>query len=257
MPQPELSQTLLALAFAFIMVLCRCGAAVMLLPGLGEDDPPPVLRVGIAGGLAVLLVPIVGPHLPPPPDGFLRLAGMLSGELLAGAFLGWLARLIALALPGAGQIISLNTGLSSVLQPDPTLGAQSSGIGKLFGMAVPVLILGSGLYAMPLSALAGSYSVWPAGGLPAGGDMTEMAVRAVSANFSLALRLAGPFMLMGLVWQVGLGLLSRLVPQLQIYFAALPGQVLGGLLLLAVLSGGLANVWLRAVGDSFAALPGH
>jgi flagellar biosynthetic protein FliR len=73
----------------------------------------------------------------------------------------------------------------------------------------------------------------------------------------LALRLAGPFMLMGLVWQVGLGLLSRLVPQLQIYFAALPGQVLGGLLLLAVLSGSLASVWLRAVGDGFAALPGH
>jgi flagellar biosynthetic protein FliR len=79
----------------------------------------------------------------------------------------------------------------------------------------------------------------------------------VSAHFALALRLAGPFMLMGLVWQVGLGLLSRLVPQLQIYFAALPGQVLGGLLLLAVLSGSLANVWLRAVGDSFTTLPGH
>jgi flagellar biosynthetic protein FliR len=257
MPAPELSQTLLALAFAFIMVLCRCGAAVMLLPGLGEDDPPPILRVGIAVGLAVLLVPVVAPHLPPPPDGFLRLAGMLIGELLAGGFLGWIARLIALALPCAGQIISLSTGLSSVLQPDPTLGAQSSGIGKLFNLASPVLILGSGLYAMPLSALAGSYTAWPAGGVPPGGDMTEMAVRAVSANFALALRLAGPFMLISLVWQVGLGLLSRLVPQLQIHFAALPGQVLGGLLLLALLSGGLANVWLGAVADSFATLPGH
>jgi flagellar biosynthetic protein FliR len=255
MPQPVLSQTLLSLAFAFIMVLCRCGAVVMLLPGLGEEGPPGMVRVGIAGAIAVLLVPVVAPQLPPPPDDFLRLVALLCGELLAGGFLGWLARLVALSLPAAGQIISLATGMSSVLQPDANFGAQTSGIGRLFGAAAPVLILTSGLYALPLSALAGSYTAWPAGALPPGADMTEMAVRAVSAHFALALRLAAPFLLIGMIWQMGLGLLSRLVPQLQIYFAALPGQVLGGLLLLATLSGGLAQVWLRAVGDAFTALP--
>lgn len=255
MPEAALSQTLLSLSFAFIMVMCRCGAAVMLLPGLGEEGPPVMVRVGIAGGLAALLVPVVGPVLPAPPADFAHLVALLCGEMLAGGFLGWLARLVALALPAAGQIISLTTGMSSVLQPDANFGAQSSGIGKLFSMAVPVLILGSGLYALPLSALAGSYLALPAGQLPPGADMTEMAVRAVSAHFSLALRLASPFLLIGMVWQMGLGLLSRLVPQLQIYFAALPGQVLGGLLLLATLSGVLANIWLRAVGDGFGALP--
>jgi flagellar biosynthetic protein FliR len=238
MPEPALTQTLLGLSFAFVMVLCRCGAAVMLLPGLGEDGPPPLVRVGLAGGLAILLVPVVAPQLPPPPEKFARLVALLCGELLAGGFLGWLARLVALALPAAGQLISLSTGLSSVLQPDANFGAQTSGLGKLFGMAGPVLILGSGLYA-----------------LPPGADMTEMAVRAVSAHFSLALRLGAPFMLVGMVWQMGLGLLARLVPQLQVHFAALPGQVLGGLFLLAALSGSLADVWLHAVGDSFAVLP--
>jgi flagellar biosynthetic protein FliR len=255
MPEPALTQTLLGLSFAFVMVLCRCGAAVMLLPGLGEDGPPPLVRVGLAGGLAILLVPVVAPQLPPPPEKFARLVALLCGELRAGGFLGWLARLVALALPAAGQLISLSTGLSSVLQPDANFGAQTSGLGKLFGMAGPVLILGSGLYALPLSALAGSYAALPAGALPPGADMTEMAVRAVSAHFSLALRLGAPFMLVGMVWQMGLGLLARLVPQLQVHFAALPGQVLGGLFLLAALSGSLADVWLHAVGDSFAVLP--
>jgi flagellar biosynthetic protein FliR len=82
-----------------------------------------------------------------------------------------------------------------------------------------------------------------------------MVVRAVGGHFTLALRLASPFLLTGLVWQVGLGLMSRLVPQMQIYFAALPGQVLGGLALLAVLAGGVAEVWLRAVADAFGHLP--
>ncbi|HTZ71930.1 MAG TPA: flagellar biosynthetic protein FliR [Acetobacteraceae bacterium] len=255
MPEPALTQELLALSFAFMMVLCRCGAAVMLLPGFGEEGPPVTVRAGIAIGLAVLLVPSIAPQLPPPPDNFVRLVALLVGELLAGGFLGWLARVVALALPAAGQIVSLATGLSSVLQPDADFGASTSSLGKLFAMMMPVLILASGLYALPLTALAGSYAALPAGAPPPGADLTEMAVRAVSAHFALALRLAAPFLLIGTMWQVALGLISRLVPQIQIYFAALPGQVLGGLLLLAVLSGGVATVWLRAVGDAFQVLP--
>jgi flagellar biosynthetic protein FliR len=227
----------------------------MLLPGLGEDGPPATVRVGIALALTLLLVPVVTPHLPPQPQSFVRLVVLLCGELLAGGFLGWLARLVSLALPAAGQLISISTGLSSVLQPDAEFGAQTSGLGKLFGMAGPVLILSSGLYALPLSALAGSYAALPAGALPPGGDMTEMVVRAVGAHFALALNLAAPFLLAGMVWQIGLGLLARLVPQLQVYFAALPGQVLGGLFLLAALSAALSQVWMQAAAESFAVLP--
>jgi flagellar biosynthetic protein FliR len=253
--EAALSQLLLTWSFAFIMVLCRTGAAIMLLPGLSEDGSPAMLRIGLTLGVTVLLLPIVGPGLPPAPAGFMRLVALLAGELFAGGFLGWLARLVALALPAAGQLISLSTGMSSVLQPDANFGAQTAGIGRLFGIAAPVLLLASGAYVMPLSALAGSYAAWPAGALPPGQDVMQMVVGAVSANFALALRLASPFLLIGLIWQLGLGLLSRLVPQLQIYFATLPGQVLGGLFLLALLAGSLSSVWLRATEDSFGHLP--
>jgi flagellar biosynthetic protein FliR len=243
------------LAFAFVLVMCRCGAAVMLLPGFGEEEPPVMLRVGVAGALAVLLVPVVAPVLPALPAGFMKLSGMVAVELLAGGMLGWLARLVALALPAAGQIISLMTGLSSVLQPDPTFGAQSAALGRLFSLLAPVLMLATGLYALPLGALAGSYAVLPAGGAIASGELAEVAVRAVSASFALALRLAAPFVLLSTIWHVGLGLMARLVPQIQIYFAALPGQVLGGLLLLVVLAGPLIHAWLSASSDALGVLP--
>jgi flagellar biosynthetic protein FliR len=245
-----LAGQLSGLAFAFTLLMCRCGAAVMLLPGFGEEEPPVMLRVGIAGALAVLLVPVVAPVLPKLPAGFINLAGMVAVELVAGGVLGWLARLVALALPAAGQIISLMTGLSSVLQPDPTFGAQSAALGRLFNLLAPVLVLATGLYALPLGALAGSYAVLPAGAAVASADMAEVAVRSVSASFALALRLAAPFVLVSTIWHVGLGLMARLVPQIQIYFAALPGQVLGGLLLLAVLAGPLIHYWLAASADA-------
>jgi len=250
-----LSETLSGLAFAFMLVLCRCAAAVMLLPALGEADPPPMLRAGLALALAVLLAPVVAPALPKLPNHFLPLAGYVAGELMAGGVLGWLARLIALALPAAGQLISLTTGHSSVLQPDPLLGAQSAALGRLFNLAAPVVILASGLYALPIQALAGSYQVFPAGGMLPAGDLAETALRAVAASFSLALRLAAPFVLISFVWQAGLGLLSRLVPQIQVYFAAMPGQLLGGLLLLALLVGAIIAAWMGAVQEGFAGLP--
>ncbi len=251
-----ISHELLALAFTFMLVLCRSAAAVMLLPALGESEPPVMLRAGLAVGLAALLVPVVSASIPQEPASFLRLAGMVAVELLAGGLIGWLARLLVLALPAAGQVVSLMIGQSSVLQPDALLGAQSAVFGKLFSMLAPVLVLSTGLYALPLSALSDSYAVFPAGGGISSGDLAETAVKAVGGSFALALRLASPFVLLSVVWQVALGLLSRLVPQIQVYFLALPGQVLGGLLLAALLSAAIVHAWLTAVGDGFAHLPG-
>jgi len=244
-----------AQAFAFMLVVCRCAAAVMLLPALGESDPPPMIRAGIAFALAVLLTPAISGDLPPMPQNFLKLAGLIAGELLAGGVLGWLARLVALALSAAGQIMSLATGHSSVLQPDPMLGAQASALGRMFSLAAPVVILSTGLYTLPLTALAGSYHVFPAGGMVPPGDLAETALRAVAASFSLSLRLASPFLLISLLWQTGLGLLSRLVPHIQVYFAAMPAQLLGGLLLLALLGGSIVAAWSSATQDAFSALP--
>ena len=239
-----------------MLVLCRCAGAVMLLPGLGEEEPPAMVRGGLALSLAILLTPLEAGNFPHPPSSILVLAGMVACEILVGGLLGWLARVVALALPAAGQIVSLMTGLSSVLQPDAVLGAQSAALGRLFALLAPVLILASGLYALPLQALAGSYAIFPAGtGVPSG-DLLEVAVCAVSGGFSLAVRLAAPFILLSIVWQVGLGLLSRLVPTIQVYFASMPGQVLGGLLLVGTLAAALMHAWLEAVGESFSALPG-
>ncbi len=239
-------------AFAFALVLCRCGAAVMLLPGLGEAEPPAILRAGLALALVALVLPGVGALQQP--EGWTA-AGAVGAELLCGGVLGWLARCVSLALPMAGQVISFMLGLSSVVTPDPELG-QSSAVMKLFSLAAPVLVLGTGLWALPVAALSGSYALVPPGHLLPVADSADAAVRAGAAAFGLALRLAAPFVLASVVWQVALGLLARLIPQLQVYFAALPGQILGGLALLAVLATGIADAWVSSARDSLVSLPG-
>ena len=181
---------------------------------------------------------------------------MVCAELLVGGMLGWLTRLPALALGMAGAMVSYMLGLSSVVQADPALGGQSSALGRLFGLAAPVLVLSTGLYALPLQALGGSYGLFPPGSVVPAGPLAEGVTAAVVAAFGLALRLAGPFLLAGVVWQVGLGVLARVAPQLQAYAAATPGQILGGLALLAVLGSQMIEAWLGGVSSAWMLLPG-
>lgn len=255
MTDAELIQSLPSLAFAFSLVLCRTSAAVMLLPGLGEVDPPPTVRAGLALALSLLLLPSVAPLVPAAPSG-LGGAGMVASELLTGAALGTLARLPSLALSMAGAIASTMMGLSSVVQPDPALGGQSSALARMFGLMAPLLILSTGLYALPLSALAGSYQVVLPGAMMPAGPLAESVQQATSAALELSLRLAAPFILAGLLVQVGLGLLARLVPQLQVFTVLVPGQILGGLVLLGLLAGPMLATWSEAVSTAWSALPG-
>ena len=243
-------------AFAFVLVLGRVGAAMTLLPGLGESSPPAMVRAGLAVGITALLLPGIMPLIPHVPAALPTVAGMIAAEVVTGLWLGWLARLLVLALPIAGQFIAFMLGVSNVLVTDPELGAQGSALEQLFSLAAPLAVLISGLYALPLAALAGSYQLIAPGALLPAGDGTLLAVRAVAKSFTLALKLASPFVLATIVWHVVIGLVARLVPNVPVYFVALPGQILGGLLLLAALAGPLLAAWMDAAGAGFARLPG-
>ena len=256
MTDAALIEALPGWAFAFVLVLSRTGAAVMLLPGLGEVDPPSTVRAGLALAISVLLLPGVAAAVPAVPAGWGG-GGMVAAELLVGASLGWLARLPALALSMAGAIASTMMGLSSVVQPDPALGGQSSALARMFGLLAPLLVLSTGLYALPLQALAGSYQLVPPGSMMPAGPLAESTQQAVSASLGLALQLSAPFILAGLVVQIGLGLLAKLVPQLQVFTIAVPGQILGGLVMVGLLAAPIISVWTDAMAAAWSMLPGH
>jgi len=228
----------------------------MLIPVVGEAELPGTIRAGFTLALVALLLPVLGPHLPAAPASPVIAAAVVLGEVATGLWLGWLARLLMLALGMAGQFIASMIGMANVIEPDLAQGAPAAALGRTFALAAPVALLASGLYALPLAALAGSYDVIPAGMLLPAADSATAATTAVASCFALALRLAAPFVLGGIVWQAALALLARLVPQMQVYFAGLPGQILGGLALVALLAAGLVGAWQDHVAAVLSALPG-
>jgi flagellar biosynthetic protein FliR len=248
---------LAAEAFHFILLFCRLGAAGLLLPGLGEQDIPASIRLALGLSLPVLLLPALSSDLPVAPVGVPDLLRLLGSEILIGLWLGLLARLVALALTQAGQMVALMIGLASPLQTDPSIGAQTTAPARLFGLLAAVLMLSTGLYAVPLRALAQSYALLPPGApLPLDASAATLAA-AVAESLTLALRLVAPLLLSAVVSSLALALLARVAPQLPAYTIAAPGQILLGLMLLVLVLPAMLPVWLSAAGESFAHLAGQ
>ena len=252
----ELLAQLPGWAFAAMLLVARLGSACMLMPGIGEAELPMTVRAGFVLVLTILLLPVLAPDMPAVPPDVPTIMMMLIGEIVTGLWLGWLTRMILMALPMAGQIIAGAIGMTNVLQPDAFLGSGAAALSRLLGLAAPVLVLASGLYLYPLAALVGSYRLIPAGHMLPAGETTTAVVSALSVAFGLALRLAAPFLMASILFHGAFGVLGRLVPHLQTYFVAMPGQIIGGLVLFGLLSAVMTSTWMSAAHDAFIALPG-
>ncbi len=257
MTEAELLASLPVLAFQAALLFCRIGAAVMVLPGLGEQEVPAPFRLGLGLALVALLLPALAPNLPAAPDTAMEAGRLILLEVLVGLWLGALARLVSIGFAIAGQLVALMLGLASALVPDQGMGGQGTATSRLFTLLTILLVLTTGLYALPLRALAESYAVLPAGDPWPAGAAAEAFAEAAGESLALALRIAAPFIFGSIVLNVALGLLSRLAPQVQIYFVAIPGQLLAGIALLALLLPAILGAYGDAARAAFAALPGY
>ncbi|WP_114395297.1 flagellar biosynthetic protein FliR [Oleisolibacter albus] len=244
-----LTQLLTAEIYGFLLVLVRVGAALSMLPGFGEMAVP--LRARMAAAIAVsLALSAIVPGLPAvPPDAPSDLLRQLFGELMAGAVLGVGARIIFGALQMAGQLISQTVGLSSIFA-QPGLGFEAGSVlGSYLMLGGLVLIFVTDLHLAMITALVESYRLMPPAVLPSMGMLAKLTVETVSTAFRMAVQFSGPFLVLGFVYNVGIGLVNRAMPQFAVYFIGLPVSILGGLVVVALTIGVVATTFLAGFGD--------
>jgi flagellar biosynthesis protein FliR len=213
--------------FGFMLVFARVGAALMVMPGTGEPFIPTRVRLVLALGLSAAVLPSV-PAAPALPDNPIMLSVLIGGETLVGATIGLISRLLLTALHVAGSVIGLQTGLSFAQFYDPMQGGQNVLIGALLSMMGVVAIFATDLHLALIQGIADSYAVVSVGVAPPVGDAADAAGRMVAAAFALGMKIAAPFIVYGVIFQVGAGVLARLMPQIQISFVAMPLQILLG-----------------------------
>lgn len=229
-----LTQFLPTNIFALLLIFSRIGTAMMLLPGFGEVYVPQRFRLLLALILSGLLLPIIAPLLPGLPASPSALLIVLGSEVAIGLFIGTLARIVLAALEIAGNIVSLQSGLSNAQIFNPLQATQSPIPSALYSMLGVLLIFLTNMHHLMLRGLVDSYMIFAPGQLPPIEDLSQTAAHAVAGSFRLAIEMAAPFIVLGTAFFVGLGLIGRLVPQIQILFVSQPLQVMGGLLLFGV-----------------------
>jgi flagellar biosynthetic protein FliR len=233
--------------FAAGMVFARVGTLLMLMPGFGEAMVPPRVRLALALAISVLLAPIIGPKLPPAPAGMGEALSMIISEIAIGLLIGGVARILMTALATAGQIVGLETGLAFAQTADPTAGQAGQIVSVFLGLFGVTMIFATGLDHVFIAAIVGSYDAFTPFRFPDLGDSVAFAIKGVSDSFRIGAQMAAPLMMAGLIFRIGLGILSRLIPQIQVFFLAMPINVLGGFVIFSLaLSSGIL-VWLDAL----------
>ena len=228
-----LAQWLPAQAFAAFLVFTRLGTALSLMPGFSEHYVSVRFRFLLAATMTFVVLPVVQTQLPATPRSVAGLMLVLGGEIGIGMFLGFVARMTFNALQTAGTIISMQTGLSAAVAFNPTTAQEGALTASLLAAVALIVIFVSDLHHLMIRAIVDSYTLFPPGQAIPVGDFADAMTRLLSSTFSLGLRMAAPFIVFGAIFFLGLGILARLMPQMQVFFVSQPLQILLGLLIFA------------------------
>ncbi|HEY5347896.1 MAG TPA: flagellar biosynthetic protein FliR [Rhizomicrobium sp.] len=230
----------------YFLVFARVSAMVMLLPAIGDGGVPARVRLALALAISFAMMPAVAHFYPHNvPQSATALSVLLMQETIAGILIGGMSRLIMSSLSVAGQLIATQTGLAYAQTIDPTFGEQGAIVGTFFSMLGVVLIFATNLHHLAIGAIVGSFTILPPGATLPTGDMAQEAINLTSGAFALGLQLAAPFVVFGFAVNAAIGLLARLMPQMQVFFIAMPVNMLAGFFLLMLLIGSLMTVFLN------------
>lgn len=240
-----LADLLPSLIFSFLLVFARVGAMLMVLPGFGEPYISPRVRLVIALAMSVVLQPVVGAGLPAVPEQPVGLLPLLFGEVLIGVFIGGAIRLLVSALHVAGIVISFQSSLGFAQFFDPAQGTQGALLGSFLTIMGMTLIMMADLHHLMLRAVADSYVLFPAAQVPPVDDFAIMVANTVAQSFLIGIQISAPFIAYALILYIGMGLVNRLMPQMQVFFIVMPIQIILALLFFMMTLGAIAFWFLE------------
>jgi flagellar biosynthesis protein FliR len=238
--------------FAVLVIFARVGIAIAVLPGFSAAYVPMRMRLLMALALSILVTPVLAGALPPMPTTPASLALLRVSESAIGLFLGSIARIVFAALQTAGTLTAYLSSFASALVQDPVADQQSSTIAGFFTALGLVLVFVTDMHHLMLRAIVDSYGLFAPGAPPPLDDICGVIARTAADSFALGVQLSAPFLIVNLVYNVGLGLLGRLMPQLPVFFFGLPVQVGLQLWVMMLALSGIMLVFLDRFAGTFA-----
>ncbi len=230
---------------AFFVVFARVGTAFVVMPGFSAAYVPEQVRLLIALLLTFTVFPMVSPLMPALPTSPAELVLMLGVESLIGIFLGLIGRVLLGTLQTTGTLVALFSSLANAFVRDPIAEQQSSVFGGFLVTLGLIIVFVTDTHHLMIRAVIDSYDIFAPGAAIEIGDFADFLAHQVAASFSVGVRMAAPFIVAGIAYYLGLGLLGRLMPQLPVFFFGLPVQVATQLTILMLSLSGMMLVFMN------------
>jgi flagellar biosynthetic protein FliR len=226
------------------LLLVRPGVLIATSSVFGGTFAPPLVRVGVV----VLVTLALAPTVPLPENvGGAGMAMVALRETLIGLALTFSIRIIVAGAEFAGHLTGFQLGFSYASVVDPQSGARNNVMSALYANIAMLVFLAINGHHQMLSALSASYQALPPGGMPASGDLATLVARTLGQVFVIGLRMALPVVAVLLIVEIGLGLVSRVAPQLNLMVMGAPVRILVGLFILGATLTIVPEVVLSAV----------
>ena len=236
------------------MIFARIGAVLMMLPGVGESYVPPRIRLSLALVVSLALWPVVSGSLPALPATLGDMVGWIIREVIVGLAIGALLRSFLTVLATAGEVVAQQTTLAFAQTANPMQASPGSTISAFLMLFGTTLIFATNTHHLFIAGLVGSYELIAPVGPLVTGDFATLAIKTLGDAFMLGVQLSAPVLVFAIIFNLASGLVARVMPAFQVYFAAAPLSIILGLSVFALSLGVLGTVFIdryRALANVF------
>lgn len=237
-----------------LVISARMVGLFSWMPGFSDLHIPFRMRMMIAIGVALAFALTL--KVPSYPVNSTRMFIMFLSEYLTGVFLGFTLRIFLSALETAGTIMSQSVGLSNALVPNLVDHEQTSILTSFFTLAGTTFIFVFDLHHLIIWGVYNSYELIPIGALDILNDKAQIISHSANEAFMYALKFSMPFFIFGNLVYIGMGILNKLIPQIQVFFLSMPIQILIGLLILMLSVGFILTSFLEYFSSSWTKITG-
>ncbi len=241
---------------AFTLVFVRVAAIIGTMPLFGDQTVPRQVKAAMTLILALILFPSVsGAFIGRMPENILAWIPALGMEVLFGAAMGFAVRLVTNAFEFAGEIIGYMLGLTIAQAVDPQTNLHTPIIGQFLSVLSFLIFLTINAHHILIGALVTSFSWLPPLGITLTGDFTTLLIDLTFELFRMGVQIATPIVAAILLANVGMGVISRAVPQMHIMLVAMPLTIGIGFLLLGLSLPYIINLMVAAYSGLSDTLP--
>lgn len=216
----------------FLMLFVRSTSLLVVAPMLGHTAIPVQVKVALGLFVAFVMYPLASGTSAVTDATLIPLVLMTLKEALVGLIIGFAAGVLLAGVRYAGDLIAIDSGLSLATMFDPETNAHGSVISEaLYLMMLTIFLLLDGHHVL-LQALQLSYATVPLGTFAIDGEVAAQMVKIGGMVFVVAVKLAAPIIVAMFLTNVALSILSRVMPQMNLFSVVFPLKVAAGLLAL-------------------------